>query len=262
MGNAHRSVEFVNLHSNSSFLVGSGKEFEGLKSFSTMAKDARPFLFNLKSRSNEGGGGSAVKPTAAASAGFLYEESVQAAGALDSVEVDAIAYLGLPSASGAAAATDLLDATLFQDTGKPAGAATDSLNETFFQGMGKPAAATDLLDAPGSAATVLGDNGGVLNSTCMVTLSAVGAANSFDLTGEESAKGHWETTSVQGDTGSSAFSSMQHTLIRGCQHNSFHHPIHACAHYRLDLRGVGSGVGVGLGACAGASCGVFFFGCG
>ena len=50
-------------------------------------------LFNLKSRSNEGGGGSAVKPTAAASAGFLYEESVQAAAATDSVRVAATALL-------------------------------------------------------------------------------------------------------------------------------------------------------------------------
>ena len=60
-----------------------------------------------------------MKPAAAASAGFLHEESVQAAAALDSVEVDAIAYLGLPSALAAgafgdAAATDLLDATLFR----------------------------------------------------------------------------------------------------------------------------------------------------
>ena len=47
------------------------------------------------------------------------------------------------------------------------------------------------------------------------------------------------------------------SIIRGCQHNSSHHPIHACAHSCLDLRGVGSGVGVGLGACAGASCGFF-----
>ena len=46
-----------------------------------------------------------------------------------------------------------------------------------------------------------------------------------------------------------AFSAMQHSLIRGCHHNSFHHPIHACAHSRLDRGGVGVGVcGVGV-AC-------------
>ena len=135
----------VNLHCNSSFLVGSGIKFEGLKNVST------------------------VKPAAAASAGLLHKESVQAAAALDSVDVDAIAYLGLPGALaagafGAAAATDLLDATLFQDLGKPA------------------VAATDLLDAPGSTAIVLGDNGFVLNSSCMTTLSAAAGAANFRLT--------------------------------------------------------------------------------
>ena len=95
-------------------------------------------------------------PAAPASAGFLHEKSVQAAAALNSVEVDAFAYLGLPGALaagafGAAAATDLLDATLFQELETPAVAATDLLNTMFFQGMEKPAAATSLLDAPGSA---------------------------------------------------------------------------------------------------------------
>ena len=70
------------------------------------------------------------------------------------------------------------------------------------------------------------------------------------------AKGHGEATSVQGSTGSTAFSLMHHSLIRGCRPDSLHHPIHACAHSRLDLCGVGSGVGVGFGACAGVSCGV------
>ena len=48
--------------------------------------------------------------TAAASAGFLYEESVQAAAALESVRVAATAFLDMPGAlaagvSGAGAAT-------------------------------------------------------------------------------------------------------------------------------------------------------------
>ena len=57
-----------------------------------------------------------MTPTAAASAGFLYEESVQAATAMDSVRVAAPAFFwGMPGAlaagaSGAGAATDLLHA--------------------------------------------------------------------------------------------------------------------------------------------------------
>ena len=83
----------------------------------------------------------------------------------------------------------------------------------------------------------------------MTTLSAAGAANLFDFKGEESAKSHGVPTSVQGDTGSIAFSAVQHSLIRGCHHNSFHHPIRACAHSRLDRCGFGVGVsGVGV-AC-------------
>ena len=75
--------------------------------------------------------------TAVTSCGFLYEESVEAAAASDSVRVAATAFLGMPGAlaagvSGAGAATYLLDAA-------------------FSQGMGKPAAAaTVLLDAPNS----------------------------------------------------------------------------------------------------------------
>ena len=49
---------------------------------------------------------------------------------------------------------------------------------------------------------------------------------------------------------------MHHSLIRGCKHNSSHHPIHPCAHPRLDLCGVGSGVAVDLGVSARVSCGV------
>ena len=52
-------------------------------------------------------------------------------------------------------------------------------------------------------------------------------------------------------------SNLHYSTIRGClKHNSSHHPIHACAHSRLDLCGVGSGVGVGVGVCARVSCGV------
>ena len=93
-------------------------------------------------------------------------------------------------AFGVAAATDLLDATLFQELEKPAVAATDLLNTMFFQGMGKPAAATSLLNALGSAAIVPQNNEHFLNSSCMTSLSAAGAANSFDFKGEESAKSH------------------------------------------------------------------------
>ena len=180
-----------------------------------------------------------TQQAAAATAGLEYVRAGAATDLHDALVTDGVFYLnafgdhlrfGMETGCGAgAAAIDLLDATLFQDTWKP-GAATDSL------------------DARGSTAIVLGDNG-VLNSTCMMTLSVAGAANSLDFKGEESAKSHGETTSVQGDTGSIAFSAMQHSLIRGCHHNSFHHPIHACAHSRLDRCGVGVGVsGVGV-AC-------------
>ena len=120
MGDARRSGECVNLHrlaqeKNLSFFFLGGDRWLKMHAL---------FLFNLRSRSNKGGGGSAVKPTAVAFAGFLYEASVQAAAALDSVEVDATACLGLPlgalaaAASGAAAATDLQDATLLSGRGR------------------------------------------------------------------------------------------------------------------------------------------------
>ena len=154
----------------------------GLNFFQKLLMHA--LLCDLKSRLNKGG--SVVMATAAASAGFFYEESVQAAAALESVRVAATAYLDMPGAlaagvSGAGAVTDLLDAM-------------------FSLGMGKPAAAaTDLLDAPnsecmkeffGSATFVLGDNGGLSNSMWLGTLSAVAAANSIDFRCIESAKGH------------------------------------------------------------------------
>ena len=69
------------------------------------------------------------------------------------------------------------------------------------------------------------------------------------------AEDHGFAASVQGDTGSAASSSL-FDIIRASGINSSHHPIHACAHSRLDLCGVGSGVGVGPGACSGVLCGV------
>ena len=57
-----------------------------------------------------------------------------------------------------------------------------------------------------------------------------------------------------GDTGSTAFRKLHDSLIRDCRPNSLHHPIHACAHSRLDNCGVGSGVGFGVGAGAVVSC--------
>ena len=101
----------------------------------------------------------------------------------------------------------------------------------------------------GVSATVLGDNGGGSNSMCLGELSAVAAANTIDSRGFESAKGHGNVASVQGDTGSTAFRKLHDSLIRDCRPNSLHHPIHACAHSRLDNYGVGSGVGFGV--CAG-----------
>ena len=114
-------------------------------------------------------------------------------------------------------------------------------------------AATDLEDTTNSkgigdnsATIVLGDNG----------RSLFAATDFQDAPNSQGIGDHGVATSVQGDTGSTAFSHLHHSTIRGCKHNSSHHPIHACAHSRLDLCGVGSGVGVGLGVCARVSCGV------
>ena len=92
------------------------------------------------------------------------------------------------------------------------------------------------------------------NSKGMGNNTFASAFREFDIDEVSKAKGHGEATSVQGSTGSTAFSLMHHSLIRGCRPNSFYHPIHACVHSRLDQCGVGSDVGVGFGACAGVSC--------
>ena len=55
-----------------------------------------------------------------------------------------------------------------------------------------------------------------------------------------------------GDTGSTVFSFMHHSLIRGCRPNTLYHPIHACAHSRLDQWGWFWCWGW-FGACAGLS---------
>ena len=74
--------------------------------------------------------------------------------------------------------------------------------------------------------------------------------------------GHGEATSVQGDSGSVAFSALMDPLFRDPSHNSqHHHDIHAHAHSCLASEFVGSGVGAGVGVCAGVyravSSGVF-----
>ena len=125
--------------------------------------------------------------------------------------------------------------------------------------MGKPAAAaTDLLDAPdsecvkeffGSATIVLGDNGEVPNSKCLersflqlLRLSCT-VRRIWMTSGEKSLQ-----------RVSTAFGVFHDSLIRDRRPNSLHHPIHACAHSRLDGCGVGSGVGSGAGAGAVVSC--------
>ena len=130
---------------------------------------------------------------------------------------------------------------------------------------GNAFAATDFQDAPNSqgigdirATIVLGDN----DRSVFAATVFQDAPNSQGIGDNTLAcafreldfEGHGEATSVQGDTGNTAFSNLHHSKIRGCKHNSSHHPIHACAHSRLDLSGVGSGVGVGLGVCARVSC--------
>ena len=103
----------------------------------------------------------------------LNSRSTRGGSVTDSVKVAASAFLGMPGALaagafGAGAATDLLDAP------------NSECIEEFF----------------GSAAIVLGDNGGVSNSKCLGELSAVaatelhGAADLVDFRGIVSAIGH------------------------------------------------------------------------
>ena len=118
--------------------------------------------------------------------------------------------------------------------------------------------------AAGDATIVLGDNGGcacaatdlkdATNSKGMGNNTFASAFREFDIDEVSIAKDHGEATSAQGSTHSTAFSLMNRSLIRGCRPNSFYHPIHACAHSRLDGCGVGSGVGAGVGAGAVVSC--------
>ena len=144
------------------------------------------------------------------------------------------------------------------------GAATDLLDATSFQGMEKPAAATDLLDAQnsecieelsGPATIVLGDNSGcaAVESDLHGTFNSRSVFSSNVSGSIVHVEDHGGAASVQGDTGSVASSLPFDSPIRGSDSNSSHHPIHACAHSRLDL----CGVGVGLGSCSGALCGVF-----
>ena len=150
--------------------------------------------------------------------------------------------------------------------GSLAGAATNLLDATLVEGMGEPAgAATDLLDAlnsecteelPGAPTTVPGDNGGcaAAESDLHGTLNSRGVLSSIGVGCAVHAEDHGSAASVQGDTGSATFSLPLDSSIRGSDSNSSHHPIHACAHSRLDSCGVGSGVGFGIGAGAVVSC--------
>ena len=71
--------------------------------------------------------------------------------------------------------------------------------------------------------------------------NSMGAFNLVDVKGVVSAEGHGKAVSVRRDTGSTAFSLLSDSLVRGSRPNSLHHPTHACAHSRLDKCGVGSG---------------------
>ena len=137
------------------------------------------------------------------------------------------------------------------------------------EGVGEPAgAATDLLDAlisecieelSGPATIILGDNGGCAagESDLHGTFNSRGVFISIVSWSFVHVEDHGGAASVQVDTGSVAFSLLFDSRIRGSDSNSSYHPIHACAHSRLDLCGVGFRVGVGLGSCSGALCGVF-----
>ena len=175
MGNACLSVEFVNWHRNSSFLVGPGKEFEGLKNFS-MAKDARPsfFLFNFKSRSSKGGGGSAALPAAAAFDGSKKERSVHAAAAMAELRVAVTVFSGTPGALAASAFG--CTAIVSVSNGSLASAATDLLDALNSECT---------LELSGAPTFVSGDNGGcaaaesvlhgTLNSRCVFSSIGIGS---------------------------------------------------------------------------------------
>ena len=224
VGNAHRSEDSINLHHNSSFFVGSGKGSKGFKTFSK-SKDACVFPFNATFQFRWNNGGSA-----AGSAVALEEprKSVQAAAAIDCSVVEAPLCCGcgcdsFGSESSALATGAAGDATIvLGNISGCACAATDSLDATNSKGMGNNTFAS--------------------------------AFREFDIDEVSNSKNHREVTSVQGDTGSTAFSLMHHSPIRDCRPNSLHHPIHACAHSRLEKCGVGSGGEGGVGACAGVSC--------
>ena len=237
MGSAHLSGEFVNLHRHSSFLDGSGKEFEGFKTFSK-SKDARHFLFDFKSRSSKGGGGSGALPAAATFVGSKKERSVHAAAATAESRVAATAYSGTPGALAASAVGGT--AIVSVSNGSLAGAATnllDALNSECIEELSGPA--TIVLGDNGGCAAVESNLHGTFNSRCVFSSIVSGSVVHVE--------DHGGAASVQGDTGSVAFSLPFDSPIRGSDSDSFHHPIHACAHSRLEKCGVGVGVGVGLG---------------
>ena len=129
--------------------------------------------------------------------------------------------------------------------GEPAGAATDlldALNSECIEELS--GAATIILEDNDGYAAAASDLHDTVNSRCVFSW--------IKIKGTVHAEGHGVASSVQRDTGSTALSLPCDSSIRGPHLDSLHHPIHACAHSRLDNNNVSSGVVVG--GCAGVSC--------
>ena len=250
------------------------------KSFSKR-KDACPnfkFLLGFQFGFRDAGAGEAAISAAALVLPFD-EESQQAAAA----------YVGLEEhAHAAGAETDLLlvkaavevnalhAASNSDGLGNVSGLHTIVLGDNGASGAWSTAA-TDLHAAPNSDGMgdvfglhtiVLGDNGasGVAATELPVAPITDGLGDFSELHGETNLSdafwlldfgGHGGAASVRGDTGSIAFSIFGDVVIRDSLVISLLHPIHACAHSRLDGCGEGSWVCVGDIACVPLSS--FFF---
>ena len=198
------------------FWLAQEKNLRVLKNFSKRLKMHAIFCLICKSRSSEGGGGSAALPAAAAFVGSKKERSVHAAAATAKLRVAATAYSGTPGALAASAVG--CTAIVSVSNGSLAGAATDLLDAMLVEGMEEPdGVAIDLLDAlnsecieelSGPATIVLGDNGGcaAVESDLHGTFNSRSVFSSIVSWSIVHVEDHGGAASVQGDTGSVAFS--------------------------------------------------------
>ena len=191
-------------------------------------------------------------PAATAFVGSKKERSVHAVAATAEFRVAATAYSGMPGAlkASASGSTAIVSGTE-ELTGAPAIVPGDA---------GKLVdVADDMLDAPNSKCTgepfgpatiVLVDNGGCAAAEFDLhgTLNSRGVFSSIKIGSIVHAEDHTEVLPVSKGT----LVALLDSSIRGSDSDSSHHPIHACAHSRLDSCGVGSGVGFGVGFGVGA----------